>query len=74
MTTSIELPAYVGGTKKSLIGGRWVRAASGERIDVINPATGASLGAIAARGRRRGRRGQGGAHCIRRRVVVVDAA
>ncbi|MHB9848780.1 aldehyde dehydrogenase family protein [Streptomyces krungchingensis] len=50
MTTTYELPAFVGSTKQNLIGGRWVPAASGETIDVINPATGSSLGAIAAGG------------------------
>ncbi|GAA5015826.1 aldehyde dehydrogenase family protein [Streptomyces siamensis] len=50
MTTTYELPAFVGSTKQNLIGGRWVPAASGETIDAINPATGSSLGAIAAGG------------------------
>ncbi|MFF0384256.1 aldehyde dehydrogenase family protein [Streptomyces sp. NPDC004286] len=50
MTTAYQLPAFIGGTKQNLIGGRWVSAASGETIDVIDPATGSSLGAIAAGG------------------------
>ncbi|WP_124248423.1 aldehyde dehydrogenase [Gordonia sp. X0973] len=44
------LPAFIGGEKKNLIGGKWVPASSGETIPVINPATGGSLGSIAASG------------------------
>ncbi|WP_439678404.1 aldehyde dehydrogenase family protein [Embleya sp. MST-111070] len=41
------LPEFVTGPKKLLIGGEWVEAASGEQIDVVNPATGRTLGTIA---------------------------
>ncbi|MGC4251350.1 MAG: aldehyde dehydrogenase family protein [Sphingobium sp.] len=42
-----ELPSFVSGSKKLLIGGRWVDAQSGKQIDVINPATGEVMGQIA---------------------------
>ncbi|MYV97791.1 aldehyde dehydrogenase family protein [Streptomyces sp. SID3343] len=45
-TTSL-LPEFVTGPKKLLIGGKWVEAASGKQIDVVNPATGRTLGTIA---------------------------
>lgn len=47
-TTTPAVPAFIGNAKHNLIGGRWVPAASGETIDVINPATGGTLGTIAA--------------------------
>ncbi|MFF1553008.1 aldehyde dehydrogenase family protein [Rhodococcus erythropolis] len=51
MTTQEDLshaiPAFVGGTKKNLIGGKWVDAASGRVIDVVNPANGRVLCEIA---------------------------
>ncbi|MEU1997303.1 aldehyde dehydrogenase family protein [Nocardia gamkensis] len=50
MTTTHSEPAFVGTAKHNLIGGRWVPAASGETIDVVNPATGATMGTIAASG------------------------
>ncbi|MGW5570311.1 aldehyde dehydrogenase family protein [Nocardia thailandica] len=50
MTTTHPVPAFVGSAKHNLIGGRWVPAASGETIDVVNPATGATMGTIAASG------------------------
>ncbi|WP_199086646.1 aldehyde dehydrogenase family protein [Bosea sp. ASV33] len=46
-TFDIALPAFVGGAKKHLIGGQWVDSQSGERIEVINPATGEAIGQIA---------------------------
>ncbi|MGW4561739.1 hypothetical protein ACWEN3_04790 [Streptomyces sp. NPDC004561] len=75
MTTTYELPAFVGSTKQNLIGGRWAPAASGETIDVINPATGSSLGAIAAGGAADVDAAvEAGAHRVRGRVVAVDSA
>ncbi|MEV6217038.1 aldehyde dehydrogenase family protein [Nocardia sp. NPDC051833] len=50
MTTTHPVPAFVGAAQQNLIGGRWVPAASGETIEVINPATGTTLGTIAASG------------------------
>ncbi|SNY77762.1 aldehyde dehydrogenase (NAD+) [Nocardia amikacinitolerans] len=50
MTTTHPGPTFVGTAKHNLIGGRWVPAASGETIDVVNPATGATMGTIAASG------------------------
>ncbi|WP_440712474.1 aldehyde dehydrogenase family protein [Gordonia sp. FQ] len=49
-SAQVQIPAFVGGEKKNLIGGRWVPAASGETIDAINPATGAPIATIAASG------------------------
>lgn len=48
ITAKHKIPAFVGGAKRNFIGGAWVPAASGATIQVINPATGAGLGAIAA--------------------------
>ncbi|GAB91244.1 aldehyde dehydrogenase family protein [Gordonia rhizosphera] len=48
LTTTHELPAFIGGDKTNLIGGQWLPATSGNTIDVINPATGGALGTIAA--------------------------
>ncbi|MET9327582.1 aldehyde dehydrogenase family protein [Tsukamurella sp. NPDC003166] len=48
--TTVETPAFIGRKQGNLIGGKWVPAASGETIDVINPANGESLGTIAAGG------------------------
>jgi aldehyde dehydrogenase (NAD+) len=48
MTTSHTMPVFVGGDQQNLIGGAWVPSASGRTIDVINPATGCSLGTITA--------------------------
>ncbi|MGV9710333.1 aldehyde dehydrogenase family protein [Gordonia sp. NPDC003424] len=64
LTTAQQIPAFIGGDKHNLIGGRWVPAASGATIDVINPATGGSLGTIAA----------GDATDIDRAVVAARAA
>ncbi|MDR5653289.1 aldehyde dehydrogenase family protein [Ruixingdingia sedimenti] len=49
--TPVEVPAFIGGTKKMLIGGNWVDAASGEVLDAINPATGEHLCRIAKGGK-----------------------
>ncbi|MFD7179719.1 aldehyde dehydrogenase family protein [Streptomyces sp. NPDC059904] len=46
-STSSAIPAFVSGSKKNLIGGKWVDATSGQQIDVINPATGKPLCRIA---------------------------
>jgi aldehyde dehydrogenase (NAD+) len=43
-------PAFVGGSKRLLIGGKWVPAASGKEIDAINPATGEVIARIAEGG------------------------
>lgn len=43
----VTMPAFLGGAKQLLIGGRWQPAASGEDFVAINPATGAELGRIA---------------------------
>lgn len=37
------VPTFVGGSKKLLIGGKWVEARSGKVFDAINPATGQTL-------------------------------
>ncbi len=44
---NINMPAFLGGSKKLLIGGKWVDSQSGQQIDVINPATGELIGKIA---------------------------
>ncbi|UKD57686.1 aldehyde dehydrogenase family protein [Amycolatopsis sp. FU40] len=44
---SPAVPRFVAGPKKNLIGGAWVEAASGRRIEVLNPATGNALCSIA---------------------------
>ncbi|MEV6257925.1 aldehyde dehydrogenase family protein [Nocardia sp. NPDC051911] len=49
-TATHPVPEFVGNAQRNLIGGRWVPAASGETIDVVNPATGGTLGVIAASG------------------------
>ncbi|MFI9637058.1 aldehyde dehydrogenase family protein [Nocardia sp. NPDC051929] len=49
-TATHPVPEFVGNAQRNLIGGRWVPAASGETIDVVNPATGGTLGTIAASG------------------------
>lgn len=41
-------PDFIAGRKKNLIGGSWVDAASGRKIDVVNPATGGKICEIAA--------------------------
>jgi aldehyde dehydrogenase (NAD+) len=41
------MPAFVGGVKKLLIGGKWVEPQSGKQLDSINPATGDVLCQIA---------------------------
>ncbi len=46
-TFDVAVPAFVGGAKKHLIGGHWIDSQSGERIEVINPATGETIGQIA---------------------------
>lgn len=43
MTMQTQFPAFVQGTKKLLIGGKWVESSSGQQIDSINPATGELL-------------------------------
>lgn len=43
----MNIPAFVQGTKKLLIGGQWVDSGSGQRIEAINPATGELLCHIA---------------------------
>jgi aldehyde dehydrogenase (NAD+) len=43
-----QCPAFVGGSKRLLIGGKWVPALSGKEIDAINPATGEVISRIAA--------------------------
>lgn len=43
MTTQSQIPAFVHGSKKLLIGGKWVESTSGQQIDAINPATGELL-------------------------------
>ena len=43
----VEAPAFLGGAKGLLIGGRWQPAASGEDIAAINPATGEAIARIA---------------------------
>ncbi|MEV4341412.1 aldehyde dehydrogenase family protein [Streptomyces sp. NPDC049590] len=58
------LPDFVNGPKKLLIDGAWVDAASGAQIDVVNPATGRTLGSIA----------QGGAADIDRAVKAARRA
>ena len=45
--TSLTVPAFIQGSKKNLIGGKWVDAASGRQIDTVNPATGQVLCRIA---------------------------
>ncbi|MFT3660719.1 MAG: aldehyde dehydrogenase family protein [Gordonia sp. (in: high G+C Gram-positive bacteria)] len=63
-TSEIRIPDFVGGEKKNLIGGAWVPAASGKTIDVVNPATGQAVAAIAA----------GGADDVDRAVKAARAA
>src|SRR2546425_4963660 len=48
--TEIDFPAFVGGSKKLLIGGRWQAAASGKEFDTINPATGEPIARLAQGG------------------------
>jgi aldehyde dehydrogenase (NAD+) len=57
-------PAFVQGNKKLLIGGEWVEPTSGQRIEVINPATGELLCHIA----------QGDAHDVDRAVTAARRA
>lgn len=45
--TSLTVPAFIQGSKKNLIGGKWVDATSGRQIDTVNPATGQVLCRIA---------------------------
>jgi len=44
---TLPRPAFVGGSKGLLIGGKWQEAASGKQIDTINPATGEVIARIA---------------------------
>lgn len=43
----MTLPAFVGGSKKHLIGGRWQAAVSGKEFDTFNPANGKSIARLA---------------------------
>lgn len=43
----IVLPSFVGGSKRLLIGGQWLQAASGKEIDTLNPATGEVIARLA---------------------------
>src|SRR5208337_346480 len=43
----LALPKFVSGSKRLLIGGEWVPAASGKEFDAINPATGETIARIA---------------------------
>ncbi len=61
---NVTKPAFIGGSKKLLIGGQWVPAASGQEIDAINPATGEAMARIA----------QGGAEDINRAVAAARKA
>lgn len=58
---NISFPAFVNGSKKLLIGGRWQPSSSGLEINTVNPATGELIARIA----------QGGAHDI---DLAVQAA
>jgi aldehyde dehydrogenase (NAD+) len=42
-SSATATPEFIGGTKRLLIGGKWVDAAGGEQFDAINPATGQTL-------------------------------
>jgi aldehyde dehydrogenase (NAD+) len=44
---SSSLPAFIGGSKRLLIGGQWRPAVSGKEFDAINPATGEVMARIA---------------------------
>jgi aldehyde dehydrogenase (NAD+) len=46
----IERPAFVGGSKRLLIGGQWIAAAADEEFDTYNPADGTVIARL-ARGR-----------------------
>jgi aldehyde dehydrogenase (NAD+) len=46
-TSFSELPAFVGGTKQLLIGGRWMPAVSGRDFETVNPATGSVIARLA---------------------------
>ncbi|MEC3768822.1 aldehyde dehydrogenase family protein [Cupriavidus sp. SS-3] len=46
-TYGVQTPAFVGGTKRLLIGGAWVPAASGKTFDTVNPATGEVIACLA---------------------------
>ncbi|MET9262522.1 aldehyde dehydrogenase family protein [Amycolatopsis sp. NPDC004079] len=61
---ALVVPQFVAGAKKNLIGGEWADAASGRRIEVLNPATGDSLCSIA----------QGDAEDVDRAVAVARRA
>ncbi|WP_243736736.1 aldehyde dehydrogenase [Cupriavidus sp. L7L] len=50
MTFGVQTPAFVGGTKRLLIGGEWVSAASGKAFDTVNPATGEVIARLAQAG------------------------
>ncbi|MET7508494.1 aldehyde dehydrogenase family protein [Streptomyces albidoflavus] len=62
--TTPATPDFVAGRKQLLIGGRWVEPASGEGIDVVNPATGQRLCGIA----------RGGAEDVDRAVAAARRA
>lgn len=49
-TATPTRPAFIGGSKRLFIGGKWVPATSGEEFDAINPADGVVIGRL-ARGR-----------------------
>jgi aldehyde dehydrogenase (NAD+) len=43
----IVLPRFINGSKKLLIGGQWLPAASGKEFDTVNPATGKPIARLA---------------------------
>lgn len=45
-----EAPSFIGGNKLLLVDGKWVAAASGERIDTFNPADGRVIASLARGG------------------------
>jgi aldehyde dehydrogenase (NAD+) len=60
----IQRPAFLGGSKQLLIGGRWVSAASGEEFDTFNPADGTVVARLA----------RGDAQDVDRAVAAARAA
>lgn len=46
-TSTIPMSSFVGGSKRLLIGGEWVRAKSGNAFDTVNPATGEVIAQVA---------------------------
>jgi phenylacetaldehyde dehydrogenase len=45
-----KVAAFLAATQKLLIGGQWLTARSGQTIDVVDPATGRTMGRVAAGG------------------------